>query len=246
MTFVFLASQARAGSTALAGMLTIDGISQIFCEPAIQRGNDKARQWLGNRGILPRVGNKLEDGEQCCRAFVEKCMPRLKALKLIGVKEINMQGWVHWEPFFKDVRYVCLVRDPRDMVLSHLELAKKADVRTPMTKAGFITRILCTWRSQREMEETGKALTVRYEDLCTRGRLRDVFTHVGLAGRQPSKPNRLYKMIPARQYECKRHGDSVSGASVGRWMRQKSGPELRLAKDVHAAVHDYCAAFGYL
>ena len=238
----------------LSSLLSIHEHSFIINEPGFDRGFYRlTEQYAGLSDIhIDRLQQYQGHPEQMIKAFRTFVAPRMgKHFRHLGVKECILGDWQWYPNFFPDMRYVVLARDPRDVMLSVLEYGERIAWHRKMwadrPDSYIAERHNAIWAHQKEMLASKNCLGVTYEDLCTNETtLRRILRHCKFdtdrVGRADAAVTRLFAW---RDWEGKRHGNSVSAKSVSRWQRETDEHKLSRAHAVAGRMTEYCHYWGY-
>ena len=238
----------------LSSLLSIQDHSFIINEPGFDRGLYRLTEQyaeLSNINI-ERLQRYEGNPEQMIKAFRTFVAPRMgKHFRHLGLKECILGNWRLYPKFFPEMKYVVLARDPRDVMLSVLEYGERIKWHREMWADRPDTYIAerhnAIWAGQKEMLASRDCLGVKYEHLCTdettlRGILRHCEMETDQLGQADTAVTELFQW---RDWEGKRHGNSVSPKSVSRWQRETDEQKLARAYAVAGMMTEYCGYWGY-
>ena len=241
--FVYIASLMRSGSTMMQESLTKVPFSFIFCEPKFGKKMFK---------ISPRFLKDLPFdirpllNPPCIRTFAENVVPKLKGkISQVGIKEIRNAGWREYLKYFPDMRFVLTGRDPRDIYISandwfanRVNQLKRGGILIPER---LLSDVINEVKSQKEMFKTGKAIQVRYEDLCENpdSVMLDVKKFINSPIPNIGNIGGYLSLNQKRVSEFERHGKIITSLRIGRW-KTVCDKALRLrAKKFYNLMSEY-------
>lgn len=249
--FLYLATQRRSGSKMIARLLTHWPTSYIFLEPGMAlrrfRGKQEAAMLLAQKGIdLPDVSGKiaaLPPRKRTAAALRWVLQPLREQGVLVGIKEIHHDCWEEVvSAMGADAKIVVVVRDPRG-ILDSLRRKQELRKRPPSLPGGLSPRSLAkhlhvVYAAQKRMLETGKAVGIRYEDLCANPTcMADLRRWCGLPA---DGPGELWR---CRETDRELHGDNISSKSAHRWRSDMT--HEKEYDQTFALLEEECEYWGY-
>ena len=251
---LLIAGMGRAGTTALANLLTTPPGRWVIIEPGLTRQGvgehvfEQARRF-GAPVAVGRAewerGGTHEDGlARFCRCLA----PGLERLEAWGVKEVNPTGLDELIRVFNPRRVLLAVRDIRDCAISALEKSRRhaAEGRSVQTDEWLARRLRDAGTALVGLKARLGAPSVRavqYERFTTDDSYRAALEQ-WLGWPLTGDPGRCLDLF-GREYEVARHTGRVSASSVGRRERESSEELLRFAAYVEREAEHYQRAFGY-
>ncbi len=217
-----------SGTREIAEVLTIPGERMILDEPAIL-GQEWARHvhsQLQNCGIQIAEEDWTRKNYLSFQEFFDvQILPKLSALPQWGLRTTRFDGWQPLLETYPPETLVLCVRDIRDIVLSHVDVALRMGI--PIDGSFIEHRTRTSAAALVDMQRRPHVL-LRYEELAAPGGIQRLSQALGipLAG-DPGAHVALVDGPPQRH-------------------RSEHRPELVAFVDrVWQQCDDYCAAFGY-
>ncbi len=252
--FIFIAAMPRSGSTLLCGILTRKPEIIILSEPAFQRGEYRELdQYSVIPGFCPQKVKSFEGNPaKMLMGFKDKLLPQIsKFYERAGVKECFLDNWKEYLKIFSKIKFIVLVRDPRDILLSTLDFGDHVSWHRQMwadqATDSIAERYYRTWQFQKEIMASQDYLAVRYEDLClSEASLNRVTDYCGLS---PSAFKEAVSAVtgsyPYRLWEIEKHNGRLGSESVFRYRREKNVARLKRAHEFAEKFRDYSRHWGY-
>ncbi|MBX3405191.1 MAG: sulfotransferase [Phycisphaeraceae bacterium] len=251
---LLIAGMGRAGTTALANLLTTPPDRWVLIEPGLTRDGvgdhvfEQARRFGPPVAVSEAQWRAGGDRETGLERFARTIGPGLSALRGWGVKEVNPTGLDEIIRVFEPRKVLLAVRDIRDCAISVLEksrlhAAERRSVQSDEWLARRLTDAGAALVRLRSRLDPARVRTVQYERFTTdplyRAALED-WLNWPLTG----DPGRCMDLF-GREYEVARHAGTVTASSVDRREREQSPEALRFAAGVERAAAAYQQAFGY-
>lgn len=245
--FVFISSLTRSGSTLMLELLTQPPYSFIFHEPSLCRNkfltkkkNLKAilKYDIDIHSILKRP---------MLKSFKRDVMPLLKEnIMQIGVKEVWSGSWEKYVKMFPDIKIILLGRDPRDLYISVCYWRNRNKKIKPLSPKR-IKLLKTEIERQEEIFKSGKAIKIRYEDLCNNQE--EIIDEIKKFINSPiptiGKVGTLLSTLTKRKREYKQHGNKITASSTNKWKKEKNKELVRWANDYFDSIPEYCKFWGY-
>lgn len=251
---LLIAGMGRAGTTALANLLTTPPDRWVIIEPGLTRDGvgehvlEQARRFGPPVAVSDAQWRAGGDRETGLERFARTIGPGLSSLRGWGVKEVNPTGLDELIRVFEPRKVLLAVRDIRDCAISVLEKSRlhAAEGRSVQSDEWLARRLgdagaaLVRLRSRLD---SARVRTVQYERFTT-----DPVYRAGiedwLGWPLTGDPGRCMDLF-GREYEVARHAGAVTASSVDRRERERSPEALRFAAGVERAAAAYQQAFGY-
>jgi len=200
-----------------------------------------------------------EDLLAITRAVVEACIDsgaRRKAVRAAGIKDNSVAtSFDLFRQLFPDARYLCIVRDPRDIALSSWHHNTRVEAEFRERASDFADWMQQTWRRWAELyrhvwDVAGGAvagngiLILRYEDLrgpAGEATLEEAFAHIGI-GLDSAGARSLFA---ATEIDKLREGTATAFYREGRPEAWRAAPEAAVALPPPDAALPLLARFGY-
>jgi hypothetical protein len=249
---IYVAAMPRSGSTFLAGMLSHGDESLILREPGYARGlfnNDQQFEQFDEID-LTLMTSCLNAPHGMLKVFKEEVYTKLKKrFGVVGVKECFHQNWNIYESYGFDVKYVTIVRDPRDIMLSTIEYGEQLEWHKEMwadrSDEYIAEKHNESWSYIKEIIETRDTFKVRYEDLCTgKVDLEKLYGFCGIKCVTPKVDAGVFTSH-SRGWEVDRHGVSLSDRTVLRWREESDAVNLSRAHNMYRLMDDYSSYWDY-
>ena len=247
----------RSGTTLICDLLSVPGRSLVFSEPYL------LDPWPGGKvndvhDVARAFGLPVGDGPPAASAFDGKwdvCFdqvyrPHLDALDFWGIKETHFHNWQDVLSRYAPAKLVLTVRDIRDVALSLLDYIHRVKLAFPGGKymrdeAWVVARLRHDVPEIMALRRRPHLL-IRYEDLSADAAIRGALA--GYAGLDRLSSGTAIRGADARgqrSEEIEKHGDAVSGRSIGRYAKEPDGIRLRLANHIWRCLPEFSRAFGY-
>lgn len=251
---LLIAGMGRAGTTALANLLTTPPEHWVIIEPGLTRDGvgehvfEQARRFGAPVAVSEEAWRAGGDRETGLERFARTIGPGLSALRGWGVKEVNPMGLDELIRVFEPRKVLLAVRDIRDCAISVLEKSRlHAAEGRPVQSDDWLARRLTDAGAAlvriRSRLDASRVRTVQYERFTTDAAYRDSLES-WLDWPLTGDPGRCMDLF-GREYEVARHAGSVSASSVDRREREQSAEALRFAARVEQDAAAYQRAFGY-
>lgn len=247
--FIYIGANIRTGSTLLQELLTFNN-SYIFHEPWFGReifeNYDTSRDQLKAYGVdLDKI---IHTGQP---TIVEVLVRVADKIPQIGVKEVRNNNWEVYRNIFSNIRYIIIGRDPRDIYISRHYYVKRG--KASRYTNGFNPQILANelipdFVRLTEIYETGKAMKVKYEDLCTNPMLlEDIkkFVESPIPALTAGQPGSFLSKIERGQYEINTHGSTLTEKSVNRYDKETDENVKGQADEFNNQMKEYREFWGY-
>jgi len=246
--FIFISSLIRSGSTLMLELLTQPPYSFIFHEPSLCRDKfitkDKNLKPILNHGI--DINSTLKT--PILKSFKEDIMPLLQDhIMQIGVKEVWSSKWRNYINTFPNTKIIIMGRDPRDLYIS-VYYWRNRNRKAPRPLTPRRIRLLeGEMRKQREIFKTGKAIKVRYEDLCIKQEETITKIKEFINSPIPTTGNigEFLSSLTKRQREYKQHGNEITTSSIQRWKKETNKNLVKLANNFFKSIPEYRRFWGY-
>ncbi len=215
------------GTREIAQLLTIPHQRIILDEPAIfgQEWARNLQEQLQQNGIVIADRDWARNNYLTFQEFFDvQILPRLAELSAWGTRTTRFDGWQESLDTYPPEKLVLCVRDMRDVVLSHVDIALRLGI--PIDGAFIEHRTLTSAAALMEMQSLPHCL-IRYEDLAVAGG----FQH--LAEKLEIEISEAAQRIPSSSGPAYRY-------------QQEHRPELvEFVNRIWRQTGDYCQLFGY-
>lgn len=251
---LLIAGMGRAGTTALANLLTTPPDRWVIIEPGLTRDGigdhvlEQAVRFGAPVAISREEWNASDPQEPGLSRFARTIGPGLSRLKAWGVKEVNPAGLDELIRVFEPRQVLLAVRDIRDCAISVIEKSRRHAAEGRQVQSD-------EWMARR-LTDAGAALVrlkhrlgservriVHYETFTTDNSCRAELSR-WLDWPLTGDPGRCLDLF-GREYETVRHNGRVGSSSVARHERETSRELLDFAALVEQQAHEYQAVFGY-
>jgi hypothetical protein len=253
---LLIAGMGRAGTTALANLLTTPPDYWVLIEPGLTRQGigehvfEQARRFGAPVAVSREEWEAGGPSEPGINRFARTVGRGLSGLKGWGVKEVNPAGLDELVRVFAPRRVLFAVRDIRDCAMSVLEKSRRhgAEGRPVQTDAWLSKRLTDAGAMLVKLKGSlgdECARTVQYERFTTDAAYRAELEE-WLGWPLTGDPGRCMDLF-GREYEVARHagGGGMSSRSVDRRERETSTEVLAFAAEVEQGAEGYQRAFGY-
>lgn len=239
--FIYICSTVRTGSTLLGELLTEENKAYIFHEPWFTRGRFLNYQYAFE--TLSRWGVDTE--KLMGMDSTVDILFYLSDLFQLGVKEVRNIRWELYESVFDDIRWLIIVRDPRDVYISryYYNIRRKYPFRSP---SDFFEECLPDIKRQIDVADKPNSMVVKYEDLCINSdAILDVRKFVESPVESEGFVGEFHQLIPRGYYELSVHSNSVTDKVVNRHKMETNTELLGLADEYYLLMKDYNEKWGY-
>lgn len=245
----------RSGTTLVADLLTVPGRSLVLNEPyLLDRWAPELQEKL--RVLYRRFGLAVAGPPPAGRYalnqdhFVAEILPQLQRIGCQwGAKYADLHSWRRTFRAYRPRKLVITVRDLRDVFLSGLEMMNRSgilfgDRRHRRDEAWLFAFIASTVHELSALRREPH-LALRYEELVTDASARERLARYAGLDRLGTDRLNLDRHGPERAgWERAKHGDAITGRSLGRFRDEPAGPMRAHAERLWRMFPDYAAAFG--
>ncbi len=251
---LLIAGMGRAGTTALANLLTTPPDRWIIIEPGLTRDGigehvfEQAARFGAPVAVSRDDWTAAGEHEPGLTRFARTIGPGLSRLKAWGVKEVNPAGLDELIRVFEPRQVLLAVRDIRDCAISVIEKSRRhaAEGRPVQTDQWMAKRLTDAGAALVRLKQClgdERVRTVQYETFTTDESFRAELSR-WLDWPITGDPGRCLDLF-GREYETARHSGRVGSSSVARHVRETSRELLDFAAHVEQQAHAYQIAFGY-
>ena len=247
--FIYIAGLQRTCSTLLQELLTEKGKCFFFHEPWFGTGlfeNHKTSiKMLDEWGLSGEV--LLDPNVSLPIMFLRLS----KVIPQIGIKEIRHQGWEMYLNLFDDIRWIVLVREPRDIYVSSHYFLQRTDVWKPrfppFSPKGLFQELQPDIERQVEIYRTQPhSIRIRYEDFAVDQE--NIWNARRFAGSEVATADSVgsfHKRIGRGNYETELHGGVITGKQINRWERETDIELISNFNEFYELMKDYREYWNY-
>jgi hypothetical protein len=254
--FLYIGGIVRSGTTLLQELLTERPVAYMFHEPWFTRGlfenKDVVFETLTDWKIDIEIVNKyvLET-----RGRWPLYVGLLKALQdqiqQVGVKEVRHKGWQVYPRYFKNMQFVLIGRDPRDVFVSRVNYIERwKHLAAPgrhknFSVDNFFAEVQPDVARLLQIAKEHNTFRVRYEALIeTPGEIEKLRDAVKSPVRNENYVGRFHGKIQRGKYEVDLHGGKVTSKSIGAWETAPDNVKAQ-AEAFYTLMKDYNNFWGY-
>lgn len=248
--FIYIAGLQRTGSTLIQELLTEKGKCFFFHEP-----------WFGS-GLFENHKTSIEmlnewglNGEAILNPNMSLPVMLLglsKVVPQIGIKEIRHQGWEMYLNIFDDIRWIVLVREPRDIYVSSHYFLQRTNVWKPrfppFSPKGLFKELQPDIERQIEICETQPhVMRVKYEEFTVDSSFLGLVSDFAGKDGIPSieRVGDFHKRLGRGEYERELHNGTITNKQINRWERETDIELISNFNEFYELMKDYREYWGY-